>query len=192
MKSLLYAILDRWIPVSKKLIQKLSLNFWRLILLARTKRTCFLYLSILVSFLVAKPCVAGTTKVTLAYFTFEASQPSYSAPSNTWYTNLVAESGPGTGTASALHQGACDYSCPTGNRSDHSFGANSWNVGDFWQFACSSLGASGITVSFDLVGSATGPAEYELEYSTDGSLFINSGTIIAAALNGELPGMKPF
>jgi hypothetical protein len=148
----------------------------------------------LLLFSVALRCAApplGTPEVvTLAQFTFQASQPSASAAANTWYTNLTAEAG--TGTASALHQGATIYSDPTGNGSSRSFCANNWNVGDCWQFTCSTLNASAINVACDLVGSGTGAANFQLEYSTDGTRFTNFGSPMTVARNGALSGPTTY
>jgi len=82
----------------------------------------------------------------------------------------------GTGTASAFHSTAATvWSIPSGNGSSNSWSANNWNLNDYFQFAASSVGFSGITVSYDQVGSATGPKTFALQYSTDGSSFTQFG-----------------
>ena len=41
----------------------------------------------------------------------------------------------------------------------------------------STVGFSGITVSYDQIGSATGPGHFDFEYSTDGTTFTSFGSI---------------
>ena len=113
------------------------------------------------------PLTTVTLKAdTLALYTFETSQPATAGPFS-----------PETGSGSALsyHSGATfpttTYSSPAGNGSAHSFSANGWSVGDYYQFEVGTLGYSGITISFDQTSSNTGPRDYEVQYSTDGSSF---------------------
>jgi PEP-CTERM motif-containing protein len=97
-------------------------------------------------------------------------------------------------TASGLHVGASTYSIPAGDvdpvigslvppaspaygpglpssaqasnsPSAHAFSANTWAVGDYWQFTTSTLGYTGVNVYWDQSGSATGPQFFSLEYS---------------------------
>jgi hypothetical protein len=99
---------------------------------------------------------------TIAQWTFETSIPLTAGP--------VA---PETGSGSALgsHAGAAVYSSPAGNGSAHSFSANVWAVGDYWQFQSSTIGFSGIKLTWDQTSSSTGPGRFDLQYSTDGSTF---------------------
>jgi hypothetical protein len=84
----------------------------------------------------------------------------------------------GTGTASASHATAATaWSIPSGNGSSNSWSANNWTLGDYYQFSVSSAGFQNITVSYDQVGSATGPGHFDFEYSTDGSSFTPVGSI---------------
>ena len=111
---------------------------------------------------------------TIATWTFETSQPGVvdgpAAPgAGIYITNITAEVG--TGTASGLHAGAATYSSPAGNGSSHSFSGNTWAVGDFYQFAVSTVGAQNIQVSYDQTSSGTGPGQFYLAYSTDGVNF---------------------
>ncbi len=84
----------------------------------------------------------------------------------------------GTGTASASHATATTaWSIPSGNGSSNSWSANNWTLGDYYQFSVSSAGFQNITISYDQVGSATGPGHFDFEYSTDGSTFTPVGSI---------------
>src|SRR5262245_19793198 len=83
-------------------------------------------------------------------------------PRWTFETSIPVTAGPiaaevGTGNASGLHAGAAVYSSPSGNGSLHSYSANVWAVGDYWQFQSSSTGNSGLNLSWDQTSSATGP-----------------------------------
>jgi hypothetical protein len=115
---------------------------------------------------------------TIATWTFETSQPGVvdlpaQPGANVYITNITAEVG--SGTASAKHAGLTLYSSPAGNGSSHSFSSTNWVVGDFYQFAVSTVGAQNIKVTYDTTGSATGPRDFVLSYSTDGVNFTQFG-----------------
>jgi hypothetical protein len=107
-------------------------------------------------------------------WTFETSQPTTSGP---------AAAEVGTGSASGSHAGAAVYSTPSGNGSTHAYSANTWASGDYWQFTTSTTGSVGIDFQFDQTSSNTGPRDFQLEYSTDGSLFTNFGSVYAVLAN---------
>jgi hypothetical protein len=52
-----------------------------------------------------------------------------------------------------------------------SFNANTWAIGDYYQFQVSTVGNAGIQVNWEQTRSATGPATWDLSYSTDGVNF---------------------
>lgn len=101
---------------------------------------------------------------TLALWTFEVSVPTTAGP-------LTPELGSGSGSASIFHAGASTYSNPVGNGSAESWSSNNWQIGDYYQFSFSTLGASNIVVSFDQTSSGTGPRDFSISYSTDGSSY---------------------
>ncbi len=122
---------------------------------------------------------AGAVRAdTLADWTFETSQPATAGP-------FVAESGLNAGgsNASGFHVGAAVYSSPAGNGSAHSFSANTWAVGDYYQFTTSTVGYSAVQLQFDQTSSNTGPGQFQLEYSTDGTSFTNFGSFYTADPN---------
>jgi hypothetical protein len=83
----------------------------------------------------------------------------------------------GTGTASAFHATAASvWSIPSGNGSSNSWSANNWSQNDYYQFQVSTIGYQDILISFDQIGSATGPGTFALQYSTDGSSFTQFGS----------------
>ncbi|MBA4105518.1 MAG: hypothetical protein C0485_07145 [Pirellula sp.] len=78
----------------------------------------------------------------------------------------------GTGTASGVHASAdTDWSTPSGNGSTDSMSSNTWAINDYLQFTTSTGGNSNITFSWDQTSSGTGPKDFSLSYSTDGSTF---------------------
>ena len=89
----------------------------------------------------------------------------------------------GTGIASGLHASAdTDWTTPAGNGSTDSFSSNTWAVGDYWQFSFSTTGYIDLTLSFDQTGSGTGPRDFTLAYSTNGSTFTNFASYALQAI----------
>lgn len=117
---------------------------------------------------------------TIAKWTFETSGPAYGVAVNaTSITGITPEEG--SGTASALHAATTAWTSPAGNGSAESLSANTWGLGDYWQFQVSTVGYSKIGVSFDQTSSGTGPRDFSLQYSTDGttfSTFANYGVLV--------------
>jgi hypothetical protein len=82
----------------------------------------------------------------------------------------------GTGTASASHATAGSvWSIPAGNGSTNSWSVNNWSVGDYFQFQVSTLTFRNINVSFDQTSSGTGPRDFGLFYSLNGTTFTQFG-----------------
>lgn len=117
---------------------------------------------------------AGNTQV-ISQWTFE----NYTAPgavaANTALPGIAADTG--SGTATALHTTASTYSTPVGNGTAKSLSSNGWSIGDYYQFQLSTVGLVGINqgvgVSFSQTGSNTGPRDFSLQYSLDGTAFTN-------------------
>jgi hypothetical protein len=121
----------------------------------------------LVATLAIMSYAANAMADTLANWTFDTSKPSTAGP----YT---AETG--TGSATGAHAGAAVYSAPAGNGSPNSFSSNLWAVGDYYQFEVSTTGYAGESISWDQTGSSTGPGDFLLEYSADGTNFTTFGS----------------
>lgn len=107
---------------------------------------------------------------TITQWTFETSSPNFTG------ALFVGEAiGPlaaevGTGSASGVHASASTtYTKPAGNGSVSSFSSNNWAIGDYYQFATATTGFTGISISLDQTRSSTGPAEFSLSYSTNGT-----------------------
>ena len=79
------------------------------------------------------------------------------------------------GSASGGHHAstATVWSGPAGNGSVQSMSVNHWGVGDYFQFSLSTLNYASLTISFDATGSSTGPTDFTLQYSTNGTTFSN-------------------
>ncbi len=96
----------------------------------------------------------------LAKWTFETSLPATAGPH-------AAEEG--SGDATGLHVlGGTVYSNPVGNGSGESFSSNFWSTGDYYQFETSSVGYTGVEITFDQTRSGTGPGTFDVDISTDG------------------------
>ncbi|MDQ6609230.1 MAG: cadherin-like beta sandwich domain-containing protein, partial [Bacteroidota bacterium] len=63
------------------------------------------------------------------------------------------------------------WSNPTGNGSAKSLSSNTWAVNDYYQFVVNTTGYSTISVIFDQTGSSTGPRDFKIQYSVDGTTF---------------------
>jgi hypothetical protein len=119
--------------------------------------------------------VAPSHAQTIAQWTFETSVPATAGP----FSPEV-----GSGSATGSHAGAATFSSPAGNGSSHSFSANTWATGDYYQFQVSTVGFSNIGISYDQTSSNTGPKFWDLQYSTDGvsfTTFVSQYTVLANA-----------
>jgi hypothetical protein len=105
---------------------------------------------------------SSANAATIAQWTFETSQPATAG-------SFAAEVG--TGSALGSHTGASIYSSPAGNGSAHSFSSNTWAVGDYYQFRVSTVGMNAISLAWDQTSSGTGPKNFKLAYSTNGTIF---------------------
>jgi hypothetical protein len=134
---------------------------------------------------------AWAQDLTIAQWTFETSKPTTAGP-------ISPEVGSETATAQASghHAGTAAYSAPSGDLdasiaamdpgataadvspSSNAYSANGWAVNDYWQFEVSTVGLGGIEIGWDQAGSNTGPENFQLQYSTDGSTFTPDGSVI--------------
>jgi hypothetical protein len=118
---------------------------------------------------------------TLATWTFETTSAGIAGTSN-HIDNIAADVG--SGFASGVHASASTtWSSPAGNGSAHSFSDNNWAVGDYAQFQLSTVGFTGLSLSYDQVSSGTGPRDFTLSYSLDGSSFTQIGSMYSVLAN---------
>ncbi len=104
----------------------------------------------------------SVSATTIAGWTFETSVPTTAGP-------LAAEIG--SGSALGVHAGATAYSNPVGNGTAESFSSTNWVAGDYYQFATSTVGFESLSFSVDHTSSGTGPRDFKVAVSTDGSTF---------------------
>lgn len=113
--------------------------------------------------------LANSQAANIAQWTFETSIPTTTGP-------FSPEVGSGSGSLINIGATANTISSPAGNGSAHSFSSNGWDVGDYFQFSVSTVGFSGIGISFDQTGSNTGPRDFSVAYSLDGTTFTPIGS----------------
>lgn len=123
--------------------------------------------------------VAASQAAVIANWTFEVSIPITAGPH-------AAEIG--LGNALGIHAQSTAYSNPVGNGSAESFSSNTWSVGDSYQFQFSTVGLQDVLFSWDQAGSSTGPRDFQVQYSTDGTNFTNFGAGYQVLLNGAPNG----
>jgi hypothetical protein len=121
---------------------------------------------------------AAANASVIANWTFETSVPTTAGP-------VTAEAGDNflVSQAQGMHVGVATYSSPAGNGSPHSYSVNTWAVGDYWQFSTSTTGYAGISIQWDQTSSATGPRDFNLFWSTDGTNFTPIGGTMAVLAN---------
>lgn len=116
------------------------------------------------------PVSAATT---LSSWSFETNQPG--TLSNAASGPLIAaESGVYAAFSSmqGIHSSAdSDWSAPLGNGSATAYSSNNWNTGDSYQFITRTSGYSSITIAFDQIASNSGPRNFNLLYSLNGTQF---------------------
>jgi hypothetical protein len=119
---------------------------------------------------------ASRATITIADWTFETSKPN---GYGTTIGGINAEEGVNmsTSVASGYHASSkANWNTSTGDGSATAFSSDHWSNGDYYQFKSSTLGYNNIIVTFEARGSDSGPKNFKLAYSTDGSSFTDVGT----------------
>ena len=120
----------------------------------------------------------------VAGWTFEPSPPTTAGPHA---ADLGVNAGSGS-PASGFHvSGATVYDNPVGNGTAESFSSNNWAVGDYYQFRTSTTGFQGVSLSFSATSSNTGPRDFQVQYSTNGTAFtpLTVGTTYSVLANAS-------
>ena len=126
----------------------------------------------------AAPNIVAST--TISQWTFETNPPA----DTTGPTPPPVTADVGSGTATAAHTtGATHWTTPTGNGSANSLSADSWNINDYFSFSLSTVGQTGVFVTFSQTSSSTGPGSFELQYSTNGGTTFSSGGTYTVSAN---------
>ena len=109
----------------------------------------------------------------------------------TFETSLPASAGPhtaevGTGSALRFAAGTPAYGVVVGNGSPRSFSSNTWAINDYYQFQFPTTGYQNISITWDATGSGTGPRDFKVQYSTNGTVFTDAvGINSSYQLTGE-------
>jgi hypothetical protein len=99
---------------------------------------------------------------------------------------VIAEAGIMGGQLGGVHvKSASDWTTPSGNGSANSYSVNEWTVGDYTQISTSTVGYNTISLTFDATSSSTGPRDFKVQTSTDGSTFVDSGFTYAVVVNAS-------
>ena len=72
------------------------------------------------------------------------------------------------------------WSFAAGPGSARSLSATGWAVNDYFQFSLSTANYQDLQIGFDARGSNTGPRDFSIAYTTDGSTFTNFNTYTVA------------
>jgi DNA/RNA endonuclease G (NUC1)/PKD repeat protein len=101
--------------------------------------------------------------------------------------NIAADVG--SGIATGVHASASTaWTAAVGDGSANSWNANHWAVGDYFQFQVSTLGIAGVQLGWDQTSSATGPRDFVLKYSTNGTTFTQFGGTFTILSNATVGG----
>ena len=116
----------------------------------------------------------------VAKWTFEGVVTTNNGASPTFSSgSSVADLGTQTtgSQVTAVHASAgTTWSNVTGNASVKSLSANTWAVGDYFQFKVDLTGYYSIVLKYDQTGSNTGPISFKLQYSLNGTSFTDFQT----------------
>jgi len=137
----------------------------------------------------------SSTAAVIAHWSVAASIPSGAVGSN--FAVGAADAGEqtaGTGLRGYHALATTVWSTPSGNGSQYSFSSNGWSVGDYYEASVPTGGYNGgffftdISLSWDQTRSSTGPSNFRVDMSTDGTNFttlLASYTVIQAGASGS-------
>ena len=129
----------------------------------------------------------AAAQTTIAQWTFEAlpSNLSYTPGSGVSTTNFIADGGTQSGIASLTGKhtaspafGTGAFSSPAGSGSSRALSMAGWtnNPGDYYQVLVNTTGFTNINLTLNQQSSGTGPKDFKVMYSTDGSTFTQIAT----------------
>ncbi|MBM4008808.1 MAG: hypothetical protein FJ285_04360 [Planctomycetes bacterium] len=143
----------------------------------------------------------SSTAAVIAQWSVVAPIPSGSVGSN--FAVGAADAGEqtaGTGLRGYHALATTVWSTPAGNGSTYAFSSNGWSVGDYYEVSVPTSGFNGgnggsagwlgtdISLSWDQTRSSTGPSNFRVDMSTDGTNFttlLASYTVIQAGASGS-------
>lgn len=115
---------------------------------------------------------SSPANIVIAQWTFETSVPASEGPH-------TAEGGVSAATSFASTNSGGTITNPIGNGSAESFNSNGWANGEYFQFTTNTIGFHNVWISFAQAASATGPRDFQFQYSTDGTNYVNFGPVYA-------------
>lgn len=77
----------------------------------------------------------------------------------------------GSGKLTGFHSSPGSFTSAVGNGSSGSLNSNTWGVGDYYEFTTDSKGYKDLVLKWDQTSSSTGPANFVVRYSLDGTGF---------------------
>ncbi len=66
------------------------------------------------------------------------------------------------------------WSNPSGDGTAKAISSNNWAVNDYYQFQFNTTNFNNLSITWDQTGSATGPRDFKVQYSTNGSTFTDA------------------
>jgi hypothetical protein len=128
---------------------------------------------------------------TLADWTFE--NAGVASGTGTSFTYGSADSGVAAAGSSetGLHANSSSWTFAAGPGSARALNANNWSQNDYFQFSLSSANYSGLSLGWDQMGSGTGPRDFALAYSTDGTNFTNFTTYTVSTVSWSSSQVSP-
>ena len=115
---------------------------------------------------------AATQAAVLSSWSFEAPSTPADLSNSATGPTVTNDGGVNAGSLVGVHAStATDWTTPVGNGSVDSYSVNDWAIGDYFQFTTNSLGFDDIAVAVDHTSSPTGPRDFSLQYSTDGTTY---------------------
>jgi Secretion system C-terminal sorting domain len=124
--------------------------------------------------------VSVNSQVVLSKWKFDGDDMATAPASNPSFLvgDAVADSGmlvTGSSCLGSFHTSTASvWSAPVGNGSTDALSSNGWAIGDYYEFKFSTLDFYGINLSWDVFGSNTGPRDFKVQYSTDGTAFTDA------------------
>ena len=98
---------------------------------------------------------------------------------------------PQTGTDTAFTgfhaDAATQWYNNVGNGSSAAVNSNRWAIGDYYQASLSTTGYTDISLNFDMTRSASGPANFKIDISTNGGSSWSTIGTVAVLQNGAAP-----
>jgi hypothetical protein len=136
---------------------------------------------------VAAVCGAAEAAIVAAW-TMPNSVPPSTTGSNYMYGAAdVGDATAGTSLTGFHAVAATTWSSPAGNGSTNSLSSNNWSVGDYYQVSVSTANYINVSLSWDQTRSSTGPSNFRVDVSTDGTTFntlLASYSVIQAGASG--------